>query len=41
MSDNNAVSIGGPYTCNEIKLMDVPEMNCFTDSHPPKSKLYM
>ncbi|KAI8639886.1 hypothetical protein BD408DRAFT_484526 [Parasitella parasitica] len=39
--DNNAGSVGGPYTCNEIKLVDVPEMDCFTDSNPPKGEICM
>ncbi|CEP14131.1 hypothetical protein [Parasitella parasitica] len=41
MGDNNAGSVGGPYTCNEIKLVNVPEMECFTDSHPPKGEICM
>ncbi|KAL9557061.1 hypothetical protein MBANPS3_001587 [Mucor bainieri] len=41
MGDNNAGSVGGPYTCNEIKLVDVPEMNCLTTSHPPRGEICM
>ncbi|KAL0144089.1 hypothetical protein V8B55DRAFT_1483465 [Mucor lusitanicus] len=41
MGDNNAGSVGGPYTCNEIKLVDVPEMNCLTTNHPPRGEICM
>lgn len=41
IGDNNAGSVGGPYTCNEIKLVDAPEMNYFTNSHPPKGEICM